>query len=167
MTIKNLNNQRGGKIRDVCRLTTFCWLLLGLAAQSALADQEYDNSKIINDYEMSDNAKSLWELVHSCTHRLTITGLDSFDIGIGVVLEGKRITVKEFKWEELENFYRKQPDKSIVAIIVDPFQESTSHSEAIAEKFLALGYARIVVAGNTGGGYFLLHDKVPKQESTK
>lgn len=138
---------------------------------SSYAMEEADKSKASTDHRMSKASQDLWNLVNGCTHRVTINGSGGIELGIGILHDDGTFVAREFKWNELELFYRKQPDKQIAAVVVDPSPNSKGVLEAaevIAAKFISIGFLRVVVVQNTGFGYVLLRDKTgnPSSQAT-
>jgi hypothetical protein len=147
-------------------LIVFGVVLVGLLVAEGVPPDaeilEMDNSKVSSDHEMNKESQRLWELVNGCTHRLTVNAAGALEIGIGVRKNDGTFIASEFRWEQLEDFYRKQPEKKIAAIIVDPSpdEKGLARSKDVSDKLLALGYSRVVVVQNTGSGYVLVHDKM-------
>lgn len=123
--------------------------------------QEVDNSRISSDHKMGEESRKLWDLVNQCTHRLTVNASGALEIGIGLHRDDGTFDATEFRWEQLEDYYRKQPDKKMAAIIINPSPEDKGkvRAEELSGKFLSLGFSRVVVVQNTGSGYVLMHDK--------
>lgn len=122
---------------------------------------DFDNGGISSDHKTNEKSQRLWDLVNQCTHRITVNASGALEIGIGIHRADGSFDANEFRWEQLESYYRRQPDKGMAAIIIapSPDDKGKAQAEELSGRFLSLGFSRVVVVQNTGSGYVLLDDR--------
>ena len=124
------------------------------------ASAEINKDGVKNFQKNSKDKIALLTLVESCTHKIFLNAPDNFEIGIGAFKKDGTFVPTTFRWDEIEHFYKSQPDKKIVALIINPspLDIKNDHINTMVKKLEDIGYVRVVVVQNSGSGYHLISD---------